>query len=60
MLILSRRVGEKLMIGNDVIVTVTEVRGNQVKIAIDAPKEIAVHRAEVHARIQLAEKAGIK
>jgi carbon storage regulator len=57
MLILTRRVGETLMIGNDVSVTVLGVKGNQVRIGVDAPKEIAVHREEIFHRIQSEEAA---
>ncbi len=52
MLILTRSSGEKLRIGNDVIVTVIAVKGGQVRIGIDAPKDIEVHREEIYLKIQ--------
>ncbi len=52
MLILTRRVGETLMIGDDVSVTVLGVKGSQVHIGIKAPREVAVHREEIHQRIR--------
>ncbi len=52
MLILTRRVGETVMIGNEVTVTVLGVKGNQVRIGINAPKTVAVHREEIYERIK--------
>ena len=56
MLILTRRVGEALIIGDDVVVNVLEVKGNQVRIGVDAPKDVSVHREEIYDRIQLENK----
>jgi carbon storage regulator len=55
MLILTRRVGETVMIGNDVTVTVLGVKGNQVRVGVNAPKDVAVHREEIYERIKREE-----
>lgn len=52
MLILTRRVGETLMVGDDVTVTVLGVKGNQVRIGVNAPRDVAVHREEIYERIK--------
>ena len=52
MLILTRRVGEVLMIGDEVVVTVLGVKGNQIRIGVEAPKHVSVHREEIYQRIQ--------
>jgi len=52
MLILTRRVGETLMIGDEVTVTVLGVKGNQVRIGVNAPKDVAVHREEIYDKIK--------
>jgi carbon storage regulator len=59
MLILTRKAGEAIIINSDVKVTVLSVEGNQIRLGIDAPKEVAVHREEIHNRI-LAEKSQLK
>jgi carbon storage regulator len=52
MLILTRRVGETLMIGDNVTITVLGVKGNQVRLGVNAPKDVSVHREEIYQRIQ--------
>lgn len=58
MLILTRRVGETLMVGDDVTVTVLGVKGNQVRIGVNAPKDVAVHREEIYDRIRKENEGG--
>jgi carbon storage regulator len=60
MLILTRRVGETVMIGEDVTVTVLGVKGNQVRIGVNAPREVAVHREEIFERIKREESGEVE
>lgn len=57
MLVLSRRAGESIVIGNDVMITVLEVRGGQIRLGVDAPRNLAVHRAEVYEQVQAENRA---
>lgn len=59
MLILSRRVGEAVTIGTDVTITVLSVKGNQVRLGVQAPKSVAVHRQEIFNRIQMEQGAAV-
>ena len=52
MLVLSRKVGQKIVIGNDIVVTVLGHKGDCVKLGIEAPQEVSIHREEIHQRIQ--------
>jgi len=60
MLILTRRVGETVMIGSDVTVTVLGVKGNQVRVGVNAPRDVAVHREEIFERIKREQAAGLQ
>ena len=60
MLVVSRRSGETIVIGNDIVVTVLEVRGGQVRIGVDAPRSITVHRAEVYDEVRAANRAAVE
>lgn len=59
MLILTRRVGEAVVIGDDVTITVLAVRGSQVRIGVSAPKELTVHREEIYERIQREQPSSV-
>ncbi len=59
MLILTRRVGETVMIGDDVTITVLGVKGNQVRVGINAPKNVAVHREEIYERIKREQQSDV-
>jgi len=54
MLILTRKLGERINIGDDIVITLVEVKGAQVKLGVDAPKSIAIHRYEIYERIRKA------
>lgn len=60
MLILTRRIGESLMIGDEVTITVLGVKGNQVRIGVNAPKDVSVHREEIYQRIQKEKVANLE
>ena len=59
MLILTRRIGETIMIGDDVTITVLGVKGNQVRLGVNAPKDVSVHREEIYQRIQREKGLGV-
>jgi len=60
MLILTRRISESIIVGDDVKITVLGVKGNQVRLGIDAPKHLPVHREEIYERIQHEKKSGVE
>ena len=60
MLILTRRVGESVKIDDDITVSVLEIKGNQIRLGVDAPKEVTVHREEIYLRVKAGEQAGSK
>ena len=60
MLILTRKVGETLMVGDEVTVTVLGAKGNQVRLGITAPQDVAVHREEIYQRIQKEKEQGVQ
>ncbi|TCJ98576.1 carbon storage regulator CsrA [Volucribacter psittacicida] len=55
MLILTRKLGESLLIGDDISITILNMRGNQIKIGVNAPKEVSVHREEIYRRIKASQ-----
>ena len=59
MLVLSRKVGESIVIGDDVVVTILEIRGDLIRVGIDAPKSVKVHRSEVFEAIEAADKEAV-
>jgi carbon storage regulator len=60
MLVMTRRIGERIVIGSNVTLTILSVQGNQVRVGIDAPRNIPVHRQEIYRRIELERSAGYK
>lgn len=59
MLVLTRKAGESIVIGNDVVITVLEIRGGQIRIGVDAPRDLAVHRAEIYQQVMAENQAAV-
>lgn len=59
MLVLTRRAGESIVIGNDVTVTVLEVRGDQIRLGIDAPRDVPIHREEIYVQVQQENRGAV-
>ena len=59
MLVLTRKAGESIVIGNDVVITVLEVRGGQIRLGVDAPRNLAVHRAEIYQQVMAENQAAV-
>lgn len=59
MLVLTRRAGESIVIGNDVVITVLEIRGGQIRLGVDAPRNLAVHRAEIYQQVMAENQAAV-
>lgn len=59
MLVLSRKAGESIVIGNDVVITILEVKGGQIRVGVDAPRNLAVHRAEIYGQVQAENRAAV-
>ena len=59
MLVLSRKKNERIVIGENIVITVVEIRGDRVRLGIEAPQEVPIHRSEVHAAIQLEQSGSV-
>lgn len=59
MLVLTRKAGESIVIGNEVVITVLEIRGGQIRIGVDAPRDLSVHRAEIYQQVMAENQAAV-
>lgn len=59
MLILTRKKNEQIMIGNDIVITVTDIRGDKIRLGVEAPKEVPVHRSEIYEAIKRQEQEAV-